>query len=1467
MRTPPQASNVGRRQPGPRKPPSLEPGPTNVRRTQDHPFFPGQKPARIQTRYRPRGGVAKRTPVYERRAAGPAGDDAAQLSSAQVAAARLAGVQTPLAGRLFTGALETLAEFVPGEVAAKKAARGGHVGALDVGRTAFDAATFISPAHLAAGTVGIGAKFAAVARDGRTLREAALAASTGRARRVADSPRLRTIRRDVMPALRQDPARSFVHSQIDAQLPPEKAAIVKRELDLDALHHADSESKALKGGSLKQRRQAQASSFYENIVHHSANNNAAHPIPGGFARSTDKADANLRQFLNPKNLDKGGVQNAKVLSRHPELSAHPVVGKITPEEHLARTSAAVGNDAETAIRLANWYRELGPMFEHFFGDDAPAIIRGFAVSQANDSPAGGLAAVLKLRDKMMRGEYIRPGEASVVSDSIQQAIRGEHVSKGLAAKLHDFVDSLEGKRTRTWVGDDIRGGSPTAIDIHAQRDLGRIDPKILTTLRERHGLPVAHLQLEVLERELARVTNSEGATVRVAGKAVPKAEAVAKQRAKIKAFQADNADAIAEGKQSGLVLDNPQASATGASYSNALREYQEATDHYNQVGAFGKTDWTPAEVQALGWSGIQRFHGVVPEDATSAINANTHHLSFETLNGMNGFNEAPAAYREALALTKSSQSRVIQIAETEGTFVRDITFGPGGYENTITPSMQIQVIGSSDQADRIAQQLANEFQQWEVWATRPGIQGARSRFAIEFTSPAFGDENEVRRFWEALQEHATPKQREQLKGFAPFQFVDESGDTVHGIRVITMHRSAKRELIEERLGTYRETIDAAVADLPYNVESVPNNVEVRIHDGEAHSEADAAAGSSGELAADPGDAAALHPALHPAFDPGAGAELPAVVAARSLWEHLKSEEGSIDLGKIFRRNDDTLAQTSAPLGAGTPEEQVVEGLKGARSVYGRQKVLRAAEAKRRSEAVDRALRSIEDPDEARAAAADAMRGEMPTIEFNGLTQLDADALRQMKQHVNQRDDLLPFQKLHLNDALDKATLHGRVPTPSEMRLIEHVFGKKNAIGVASHAASGWDKLINALNIPRSLMATADLSAVGRQALVAGAAHPVLWGKSWPTMLKSMRRPEEFERRMQKIKDDDLYPLALAAKVSFTDIGEDASLLAHEEQFASEYATHIPGIGRVIKASARAYVGFLNEIRMALFKHQIRIAVRAGRNVQDEEFLTDIGKVINASTGRGSMWESAEHMMPALNTFLFSPRLMLSRINYLDPTWYVRLSKPARIEALRGLFATAGAVTGGLIMLSRIPGVEVGSLDPRSSDFGKLRIGDTRIDLGGGFQQYVRLAAELIDGHSVSTTTGEVHKLGEGITPTKLEVAQNFVYNKFAPAPGMALDALRGTDAVGNPVTVESTLVGHFSPLLWQDSKDLYRERHGGVDGLTWALGGYAIGGLGVGLSTYSAKPSKGKPPPRLRVGGSSGGSDPFGGSSGGSPWP
>jgi hypothetical protein len=230
------------------------------------------------------------------------------------------------------------------------------------------------------------------------------------------------------------------------------------------------------------------------------------------------------------------------------------------------------------------------------------------------------------------------------------------------------------------------------------------------------------------------------------------------------------------------------------------------------------------------------------------------------------------------------------------------------------------------------------------------------------------------------------------------------------------------------------------------------------------------------------------------------------------------------------------------------------------------------------------------------------------------------------------------------------------------------------------------------------------------------------------VFKAMTK-DGFEAAQQAVRNNPFYNLAVKHGVQFTDIGEQTAMILHEEGFQSDIAANlldkVPKVPNFIKGSARSYVALGNSMRMATFENRIRIAMAAGDpTIHEEKTLRQIAQVINAATGRGTLPDRLDHLLPAMNTFLYSPRLMLSRLHYLDPTWYVRLNGPARREALRGLFALAGSVTTALYLFSRIPGVHVNWNQPQNADWGKIKIGNTRIDITGGFQPYVRLASEL-----------------------------------------------------------------------------------------------------------------------------------------------
>jgi hypothetical protein len=161
-------------------------------------------------------------------------------------------------------------------------------------------------------------------------------------------------------------------------------------------------------------------------------------------------------------------------------------------------------------------------------------------------------------------------------------------------------------------------------------------------------------------------------------------------------------------------------------------------------------------------------------------------------------------------------------------------------------------------------------------------------------------------------------------------------------------------------------------------------------------------------------------------------------------------------------------------------------------------------------------------------------------------------------------------------------------------------------------------------------------------------------------------------------------------------------------------------------------------------------------------------------------------------------------------------------------------TGMLVLgIAKMGGAEVED-DPRSPDFGKIKSGNTRWDIWGGFQQYVRVAAQLITGEKKSSTSGNISELdGVGRDKTRADLLLGFLRGKLAPVPGETLDLLGGKDVTGQPVTLTSEAMKNL-PLVGQDIADAYQDR-----GVAGALGVGIPSLFGVGVQTYQPSPGGG----------------------------
>jgi len=531
------------------------------------------------------------------------------------------------------------------------------------------------------------------------------------------------------------------------------------------------------------------------------------------------------------------------------------------------------------------------------------------------------------------------------------------------------------------------------------------------------------------------------------------------------------------------------------------------------------------------------------------------------------------------------------------------------------------------------------------------------------------------------------------------------------------------------------------------------------------------------------------------------------------------------IGKSVALADDTIGSLGSQV---DPVTKITEALTKAESLLPKQKELYAAERAKRAAKIRSVGEKV--PGEAGfKAQLGQLKGELPKVEFESVrkavTQSDVDELFNM---VRKNEVLSDYEKISAQRALTKivGAEGGKLPTTSEIELLRQVFPKPFIDALMMNRSlmeKLWSGVGEVLNLPRAIMATADLSAPLRQGVFL-IGRPKQWIPAFGNMFKYAFSEKAYQGMLKDIKSRPTYPLMRESKLAITEIGSK-DLTQREEMFMSNLAEKIPIFGPIARGSNRAYSGFLSKIRADVFDDLLVKGRSVG--IKDERVIDDLSKYINAATGRGSIGK-LEKASVALNSIFFSPKLMFSRLNLLNPNFYYKLDPFVRKQALQDLF-TFTSVASSVAGLAYLGGAEV-EVDPRSSDFLKIKLGNTRYDPYGGFQQYIRLASQLVTGKIISSTTGREIVLGEGYKPlTRKDIFMRFLESKEAPILSFATAMMQGQTSIGEEVNVPTEIIERSIPLVVQDMYDIYKER--GIE----SLGMVVPGVFGVGSQTYGTQ--------------------------------
>lgn len=524
-----------------------------------------------------------------------------------------------------------------------------------------------------------------------------------------------------------------------------------------------------------------------------------------------------------------------------------------------------------------------------------------------------------------------------------------------------------------------------------------------------------------------------------------------------------------------------------------------------------------------------------------------------------------------------------------------------------------------------------------------------------------------------------------------------------------------------------------------------------------------------------------------------------------------------------------------------PEKKLIDALKKAKPLNAEQRKAYHAERQKRSEMLSNIQRQGGSKRNYYAQLK-SLKGDLPKVDFESIakdfTDEDFDALL---SRINFSNSLLPYEKVSAQTALMKlmGADGGKLPTTGEIKLLSEIFSRDLVEALLQNRPfidKVWDGISNALNVPRSLMASFDLSAPFRQGVFM-VGRKEFW-KAWSTMFKAFGSDKAYEATMRSIHDRPSYQLMRKSGLAFSD-AKSQILDEREEQFMSNWAEKIPVIGKGVEMSNRAYSAFLNKVRADVFDDLVSKGENIGIDfAHDSKAAKDLAKFVNAATGRGSLnnlvGRHGDAAAPFLSGLFFSPRLMASRLSMLNPYFYATLDPFVRKEAVKSLL-TFSAIATSVLGLAAMGGADV-ETDPRSSDFAKIKIGNTRYDVLGGFQQYIRLGSQLLTGET-KTLKGKVKEL-DGTKfgqDSRYDVLLRFLRTKFSPVAAYVADASSGENVIGEEFKPAKDALESFIPLFAQDMVEIYLK-----EGFSPHLLSGIPAFFGVGTQTYEPKKDKKK---------------------------
>lgn len=437
-----------------------------------------------------------------------------------------------------------------------------------------------------------------------------------------------------------------------------------------------------------------------------------------------------------------------------ELEPGLFIGDGTHQQWLDRMEQVLSPDEIAEAR--NWYPSAVAAYkQHFGGDLGPDMMGAWLTGNVNASPSFAQLSALRTREQLINQTgLISPQKQGGLADA---NLRSYWQARGVGApdpatsgpggipgighnggpplddaavnapvtaggqKIYDFIDSANGSPTRTFYGNDPAAGAPFVADVHSLRDMGFIDGPLMKWASDTYG-----------------------------------PEAVA-----------------------GLKKDAVGGGPSETQYEWAANKGRDLTDWLNQQGYMGG-NWTPAEVQAVGWKTMSKMMGRAGETPEQAITANRRPMSYELDPGQGSPFESwfkdlgwqNLSSEDQAAVTRNVMGPIIDFAKQQTGALESsrLTDAYGGWNNagqaTLAPSGRSYIVSSPEVFGDMADIVGHLANQTKIFGMRPVNSGGR--LAVNIFHPDLADPDMVQGMWDGLvQNHP-----DFAAGFSPAQHPD-----------------------------------------------------------------------------------------------------------------------------------------------------------------------------------------------------------------------------------------------------------------------------------------------------------------------------------------------------------------------------------------------------------------------------------------------------------------------------------------------------------------------------------------------------------------------------------------------------------------------------------------------------------------------------------------------------------------------